>query len=79
MFWEIYSYSTPLKQMHWSLYLLYSSHFDKRLLAASSSGELAMSHLARVLVTTVWSFGPFLSSLLLPSSSGKPSNSSTHS
>lgn len=53
MVWEIYSYSIPLKQMHWSLYLLYSSHFDKRLLAASPSGELAMSHLAHVLVTTV--------------------------
>lgn len=38
-----------------------------------------MSHQAHALLTTVCSFGPFLSSLLLPSSSGKSSNSSTHS
>lgn len=38
-----------------------------------------MSHQAHALLTTVCSFGPFLSSLLLPSSSGKSSNSTTHS
>lgn len=81
----VFSYSLPLKQMHWSFYLLYFSHFSKRLCCAASPQLLFLknkplrSHLPYILVKPVSSFGPCLSSLLLPSSGEKPSNSSTHS
>lgn len=80
MLQRVWSYSLPLKQMHWSLYLVHSSNLAKGYCAAFPprllKNKQLNSHLSYGLVKTVSSFGSLLPSLLLPSSQEKPCNSS---